>query len=458
MLKGYDETNKDSIKEYSQRLLDKSLRESIDPSVPEADLRNKGSFGTILEKYYFHYEPNSNKEPDFKDARVELKSSPLKKLTTGNIVSKERMVLNIINYEEMGEETWETSRFKLKNSLLMLIFYLWQEDKNILDYIIKLADLWEFPKEDLKIIKDDWEKICKKIREGKANELSDGDTLFLGACTKGATSEGRRSQPYSNGLAKQRALNIKQKYLNFIIHELAVRRFGPDYAKNWGYNAEKIVKDIKEYQKDETLEDLVHRKFQPYFEQSIPEMKDKFGLEFTKTAKQKANLITKAILGISKDNKIEEFEKADVEVKTITLEKSGVLRESMSFPHIVYNDIVRQTFEDSPIYEKLNKRFFFVIFQKDDNDETRLKKVMFWTMPKKDQDIYRRLFNDTKQKIKKGIYNDFVKISDERIGHIRPHGRDKKDLIDTPQGTKDIKRCFWLNASYIKKQIGPIDQ
>ena len=42
--------------------------------------KGKGNFGQILEKFYFGYEPNSESEPDFKEAGIELKSSPLKTL------------------------------------------------------------------------------------------------------------------------------------------------------------------------------------------------------------------------------------------------------------------------------------------------------------------------------------------------------------------------------------------
>ena len=41
----------------------------------------------------------------------------------------------------------------------------------------------------MKIIKDDYEKIVRKIQNGRAHELSEGDTMYLGACTKGATAK-----------------------------------------------------------------------------------------------------------------------------------------------------------------------------------------------------------------------------------------------------------------------------
>jgi DNA mismatch repair protein MutH len=79
---------------------------------------------------------------------------------------------------------------------------------------------------------------------------------------------------------------------------------------------------------------------------------------------------------------------------------------------------------------------------------------MFWNMPTSDlnNSMY-KVWLDTTNKIKNGDYDNFVKISDGEIAHIRPKGQDVKDLAPTPQGTEERKKCFWLNAKYVKEQI-----
>src|SRR5690606_7870935 len=84
------------------------------------------------------------------------------------------------------------------------------------------VDGWEYPNEDLRIIKKDWELINQKIKEGKAHELSEGDTFYLGACTKGSTAlKSFRNQPFNDEQAKQRAYSLKQGYVNHIIANIA---------------------------------------------------------------------------------------------------------------------------------------------------------------------------------------------------------------------------------------------
>ena len=218
----FDINSPNSIIEFAKLLKDQSLRQACGIEIEKHGYRGKGNFGQILEKFYFGYEPNSDAEPDFKEAGIELKSSPLKTLKDGEYRSKERLVLNIINYLEVHQEEFETSSFWKKNAHLLLVFYLHDRALDLLDYLIKLVDGWQYPNEDLKIIKQDWEFINQKIKDGKAHELSEGDTFYLGACTKGSTAlKSFRDQPFNEEQAKQRAYSLKQGYVNHIIANIA---------------------------------------------------------------------------------------------------------------------------------------------------------------------------------------------------------------------------------------------
>ncbi len=431
----YNRKDSKSIEAYAQRLLNKSLRVVLGSQIKQT-YSGKGKLGQILEDLYFQYKPNSESEADFQEAGVELKTSPLKKTTKG-FTSKERLVFNIINYEEEHTKTFKTSSFWRKNKLLLLMFFLYQQGIEDLDYIFKIIHLWEFPPTDLKIIEDDWQKIISKIKAGKAHEISEGDTLYLGACTKGANNKSLRKQPFSTEMAMQRAFSLKSKYLNYIIGK--------------SLPSERIVKDTKEYKKGESLEDIVKKRFIPYYGLSEDEIIAKLKLPKSK-AKSRFYLIAKAILGVKKE-KIEEFEKADLALKTIRLEHSGALKESMSFAQIQYKEILNESWDDSYWFNTLTKRFLFVAFQKDENGEPRLKNIMFWTMPVKDLEVAHAYWLDTKRKIAKNDFSHFIKISDDRICHVRPKGINSKDLMETATGAMEKKMCYWLNSSYIKEII-----
>ena len=50
-------------------------------------------------------------------------------------------------------------------------------------------------------------------------------------------------------------------------------------------------------------------------------------------------------------------------------------------------------------------------------------------------------------------YNNFPKSSDNPVCHVRPHGRNAQDTYELPDGRQFPKQCFWLNNSYILKQL-----
>lgn len=70
----------------------------------------KGAIGTVIEESWYGYTPNSESEPDFPEAGVELKVTPYVRGKNG-IRAKERLVCNIINYMEEYNKTFQTSAF-----------------------------------------------------------------------------------------------------------------------------------------------------------------------------------------------------------------------------------------------------------------------------------------------------------------------------------------------------------
>mgnify|MGYP000915916422 CR=1 FL=1 len=217
----YDETSKESIYDYSLLLLNTSLQELYPKEIellPKEykNPKGKGALGCLVEKLHFNYEPNDRPEPDFPTAKLELKTTPLK-VVRNLYVSKERLVLGMIDYEKVCNETFNYSSFLKKNSSLLLLFFLYEKNK-ITEQVFKIIKIWDIPEKDLVVLKQDWETICQKIKNGKAHELSGSDTFYLEAARKGA-GKGRdlRTQPYSDVKANRRAFAFKSKYVNVII-------------------------------------------------------------------------------------------------------------------------------------------------------------------------------------------------------------------------------------------------
>lgn len=201
----YDRTDRQSIYHYAIDLRGSTLREKTDAD-EIADIRqNKGSFGSAVEYHYFKFDNNSDSAPDFKEAGLELKTAPLKRNKNGRLASKERLVIGMIDYMKVVNETFETSHLMQKAEDILLISYLWVPDTDPLDYrviLVEIVSMPNLPESDLAQIKADWETVVGKVRAGLAHEISGSDTLYFEACTKGAKGTDRRKQPYSDIPAK----------------------------------------------------------------------------------------------------------------------------------------------------------------------------------------------------------------------------------------------------------------
>jgi len=457
----FDANSAASIISYAKNLKGKNLREVCGSKIEKHGYKGKGNFGQILEKFYFGYKPNSDAEPDFLEAGLELKSSPLKTLKNGDFRSKERLVLNIINYLEVHEENFETSSFWKKNAHLLLVFYLHDRDLDLLDYLIKLVEGWQYPKEDLKIIKQDWEFINQKIKKGKAHELSEGDTFYLGACTKGSTAiKSFRDQPFNEEKAKQRAYSLKQGYVNHIIANIA-----KEETAVYG----KIIEQPEILEKVRSIEEIVVSKFRPFYGKYAEKIEQELGLKLNKNAKSYFSNLTNAMLGLKLGQKIEEFEKADIQVKTIRLKENNLPKEDISFPTFKYQELIEIDWEDSDFKNILESKFFFVFYQFEE-EKLILRKVKFWNMPYYDileaKNVWKEMVETVsngkivKEVTKNGIRKTyFPKKTENKVSHVRPHARNAADTYALPVKDKITgltaytKHCFWLNASYVKDEI-----
>jgi DNA mismatch repair protein MutH len=300
--------------------------------------------------------------------------------------------------------------------------------------------LYEIPKNDASQIKRDWEFIRQRVLDGRAHELSEGDTFYLAACRKGSGGEKEvlRTQPFSSEKAKARAFSFKQSYVNKLIDG------------NLPQDKTLGVSDAI------TFEQATKLKFQPFLGKSVEELSRTFNY-FKKSTNHKGFLrdIVNRILANSNDVPVE-LHKAGIEVKTIRLTKMGIPREAMSFPGFKYLDIINESWEDSSFFQKLEHKFLFVVFRTDQEEIERLEKVFYWNMPYQDRREAQRVWEETKKRVSVNASN-LPRASESKVAHVRPKARDGNDKLQTPQGDFQIKKCFWLNKEYIAALVNEIN-
>lgn len=465
----YDETDPKSIEKYGQVLVGKTFQHLLGETDSEwgeledapqnmyRDLETperkhyKGKLGQLIEERHFHYSCNSDSSADFKEAGVELKVTPYKVNQDGKKVAKERVSLTMINYMDVVNETFCESHLWKKCRLILFIWYRYNgKEASPFEQSIDYVQLFTPNEEDLKIIIHDFEIIVNKVREGKAHELSEADTMYLGAAPKASNVNQTRPQPFSDIPARLRAFTYKNSYMTYVLN---------NYFIPGKKNYERILPEGT----TTTFEEYVIERINTYRGWSTPELAKHFGLGTEAKAAQ-ANIAFR-ILGI-KSNKAEEFVKAGIAVKAIRIQNEGYIKESMSFPTFKFKEIIQEKWEDSTFGNYLREtKFLFVVFKYDKNEVLHLQGCQFWNIPYEDlENDVKSVWERTKTVIEEGLIierkngkysSNLPKIKDNRICHVRPHGRDSSDTDELPNGRLFPKQCFWLDRSYIYSQLDP---
>lgn len=475
----YDDANPLSIKEYGERLIGKKFSDVINAAAIEEDLkletitkvnnpRYKGGMGHLIEKYHFEYEINNDQEPDFPKAGVELKVTPYEIGKKGGYSAGERLVITMISYTEPVEENFFYSHAYSKFRLTLLIHYLRNRDLQRIDYPIDYVTLFSPPEEDLKIIQQDYEKIISKVKEGRAHELSEGETMYLGACTKGSTAIKSLVPQEFYGphiKAPKRAFCFKQSYMTYLLNK---------YVLNQVNTYESILNNVSPSD-NQTFETLIVN--------TINEHKGKTSIQLSKEfsvkpgSKSFYSSLAYRMLGI-KSNRAEEFIKANIEVKAIRIEENGKMDESISFPSFKFKELINEEWEESVFYNDLSsKRYLFVVYKKLGDDYV-LRGCQLWNMPYKDLEEARKGWESIQKVVNEGpilykkfkkndidfeVKNNFPKKSDNDVIHIRPHTSERYYVLETgeiignnpnygdelPDGRIMTKQSFWLNNTYI---------
>lgn len=451
----YDKKSPLSIFEYSKGLLGERLRTFLkDDYNPK---KGKGGVGQMVENLYFLLDTNNNPEADFSSAGMELKSTPLKLGKNSEYLIKERLVCNMINYCDVVKEDFEHSHFYLKCRLMLLLFYLYREGCDKLDFEFIFSVLWKLPEKDLLIIRNDYNTIVEKIRIGQAHLLSEGDTMYLGACRKGQKGDSLMKQPSCDIGAPRRAFCLKMPYMRTILE--FVKACGDNAVANFEISGECLVS--AEELSEQSFDKIIEKRVAPYLGKSYEAIAVERGLDLSNNPKNKFAMIANAIVGTqncANVNRSEEFMKAGLTMKTIRVQSNGSIKEAMSFENIDYMEVAEcDNWFDSRLYEMFSGRFMFVVFREQHHNmgDYVLDDVFFWTMPLQDLELAETYWEHIKQNVLVNHISEeyWWKGSDRRKFHVRPKGQKSTDMTPTPYGGMAKKFCYWFNNDYVRQIV-----
>ncbi len=466
----YNPNNLESVLSYAKKLEGNTLRKVTKGNLDSAK-KNKGGIGQLTEELYFFLKNNSSPEPDFANLQLELKTAGLNptsskdrhKNISGKWKAKEALSLSSINYNNIIQEEFILSSFLKKNENILLIFHKY-EKLHPLDLEIKLTGLFAFNKlseSDKEIIKNDWELMKSKTLDGRAHEFSRGDFEYLELATSG-TSSSYTTQPCSDIKARTRKYSFKAGFMHSVIAKLGSDK--PTQKSLFRKKENRI-----------NISEKIKNKFKPYVGMDIDLIASSLGITL-EDCKHAFSLISKrlirAIFDVPENENveqyIEEFSKAEITIKTIRISENNLPREHISFPAFKYENIIKQSWDDSEFKKHIDKKFLFIFF-KESGSSFVLDKAVYWNMSAEHIKEAQKVWKDTKKLIKEGRivrefkngrrYSYFPDSKSNLISHVRPHAKNAQDTYSLP--VTDIKtglneytkHCFWLNREYVKDYI-----
>lgn len=469
----FDKSDPNSIFEYSKYLVGHSLHNLLGDIAVKNLKQGKGGLGQMVEELFFNYKINSKREADFKEANLELKCTPIVKKNDGNYRIKERLVCTMIDYFETVKTPFEESHLLSKCHLMLLLIYEHLSGLKIYDYEFLFRVLWQLPEKDIILIKADYEKIVSKIKNGEAHLLSEGDTMYLGACRKGSKGDSLQKQPYSEILAKKRAFSLKPSYMQNILNTVIAS--GQNHYSNYFGNAAENYELVSlEELKHASFDEILLGRYKEFYGLNFIQICNKLGISPYQSKSKYADIASLiATKGESKRISLsDEFKKAGIIIKTVRLQPSGMPKESMSFKNIDYKEIIENDiWHESDLYDLYTRRFMFVVFKpvkgetitlKNNKTQTLiteqsyiLSNVFLWTMPQSDLAIAENYWKHIRKNVLANNINleAFWSIADKNKFHVRPKATSSKDLTSNPHGGYCRKLCYWFNADYVKSII-----
>ncbi len=470
----YDRHDPQAIYDFSRHLIGHSLRSLLGEGAIEGKRKGKGGLGQMVEELVFGYDINNKSEADFAEAGLELKCTPLLKSKSGETLRvKERLVCSMIDYFSIVSTDFENSHLIAKCRLMLILFYLHTKGREIYDYEFLFRVLWQLPEKDLLLIKKDYETIAEKVRRGEAHLLSEGDTLYLGACRKGQKGDTAQKQPFSDIAAQRRAFSLKPAYMRYVLSHVA--ESGNTCYSNYtsAPSAEFELVSATDLS-HKSFEDIIKARFAPFVGKNYEQICRSFGMIPYQSKSKYADIsgLIASNNAAKRLEKADEFIKSGIKMKTIRLGNNGMPKESMSFKNIDYEEVFDNSeWTESELYEQFTNRFFFVVFEPETGREIRvlntrsgkvetepsfvLSKVFFWTMPPRDLEVAKEYWENIRRNVLTNNISlkSFWSISDKRMFHVRPKATKADNVTSNPNGGTAHKYCYWFNADYVKKII-----
>lgn len=351
----------------------------------------------------------------------------------------------MINYMNIINEEYEFSKLIFKNKKVLIIWYKYEDNTNYADMEIMDYQLYDLS-QDEEIIKNDFYIIKDMVVKGEAHNLSEGQTSYLGACTKGADSSKTRPQPNNEKEAKPRAFCLKNSYMTGIFRSLL---FG-----------NQINTEIATFK---TIEEYVFNILKHYIGKTQLEMYNMItGEDYTnKIPKNISKMISDRLIG--KDEELEDknelFKKTTYIIKNLPVYPNNEPVERMSFRNLRISEF-EKNWEESDWKQYFEEVTLLVICFEAENNKVKngyrkLKEIKTISFTDEDLEAIEKAYGMVQDAIKNENIDllPYPNSYEKQIIEIAPKGIKGDDAYHNFFKNDTTKTTFMLSKNFIEKKL-----
>lgn len=435
----YDRHDPSDLERHVRRLLHQRLGDVVD--VADAEVQgalNRGRVGHLYERY-LGIPPNSDAGPDIPECGVEVKSVPLKRGKSA-FQPKERTFITAIDYDRIVGEDFEGSPLDLKTRHTLYLFYEHQPETAIADFRTIGVLLHERDEVDELMLREAHAHVRMMVREGRAHELSEGDTWGVGAATKDSTGRDI-PQPRSHLPARRRAFAWKPQVT----------------ARLWQAAKPRDAQGLLQlHVPDEmsALQERIRSRVRAEVGASVEALRQRLAPHLSHGYKSLTSAVSRALIDGPDRDGLETLDRLGVTVRTMRVDPLTVRpKEAVSFPAFDPVELARETWETSELLSRVRSLLFIVFTDRGNIPASQLTTAFFWQPDHADLAVMQDEWERFRDRIAASQVDDLPGQTSTRILHVRPHGRDSTDRLALPNGVPWQRSSFWLNQGYLQELV-----
>ena len=351
--------------------------------------------------------------------------------------------MTMIDFMALDTETWPTASVRAKIQRVLFVFYEWRAGVPVRDFVVRSVKLWSPPDWLMPYLERDWVAVWTKNHEGRAQEISEGDGLVLGAATKGATG-GKREQPHSGEMVPSRAWSLKPKLTWTIFRDTQGESMD-----------DALLSELRAAHPTDAVEQLLGRLVM-LVGRTARDIGDSHGIVPSKRSKQAAVAVVREAVGLSAKRLPTALSSLGVEIKFFPVTPDGTPREAMSFPSFDHRELAEEEWEDSDLLARV-QNMVLVPFLREQKGQAlldqRLCKPIHWSPDRDVLRVIRLEWERYRDLVAAGSADDLPHESETQCIHVRTKGQNNRDRVQAPGGLVVTKKAFWFNREFLREIV-----